>query len=323
MRFHGLMLLRDEINVIAQNLDHLLGWIDALYVLDMGSVDGTWEVIQDYARKDSRVVPMFSRPIVFNDNLRGLLFDRYRERFEPGDWVIRTDGDEFYQVPPPRFAAERLRQSETAVHLQWYYFRLTQQECSDYGTGKVDIDEDRKRPIEDRRRFYQISTYSEPRMFRYRRSMRWPHNSSFPFFAGFVARERIPIRHYPHRDPRQMEMRFRLRAAMMKLKAHAGRHWKLEDWHKELVDSAGDSTSQPVGLAGVRGVYAGPLLHWKPGAPLPEQPLYNHVPSPLTRLQRRLVYPLLLPILDRGHRKYDPSVEPTPLPPEIARTIYD
>ena len=62
MRFHGLMLLRDEIDIIAQNLSHLLSWIDSLYILDMGSVDGTWDIVQDFARKDSRIVPFSASP---------------------------------------------------------------------------------------------------------------------------------------------------------------------------------------------------------------------------------------------------------------------
>ena len=43
MRFHGMMLLRDERDIIVQNLTHLLTWINALYVLDLGSTDGTWK----------------------------------------------------------------------------------------------------------------------------------------------------------------------------------------------------------------------------------------------------------------------------------------
>jgi hypothetical protein len=324
MRFHGLMLLRDENDIIAQNLQHVLSWIDALYILDMGSVDGTWDVVQDYARKDSRVVPFFSRPIVYDDNLRSMLFSQYRQRFEPGDWIVKIDADEFYHLPPPRFVAERLRPLDTAVHLQWYFFRLTTQETADYESGKVSIDDDRKRPITDRRRYYKISTYAEPRMFRYRRSMQWPHNVGFPYNAGFVSRERIPIRHYPHRDPRQMEARYQLRAAMTKLTAHSVAHWKLEDWRKELVDTHPDSSLQEAkgGLAGVRGVDTGPLLYWEPGKPFQEQPLHNHVPPTFKRLQQRLVYPLLLPILDRRRPTYDPSFEPISIPPEVAAGIY-
>ena len=217
MRFHGLLVLRDEGDVVRESLTHLLTWIDALYVQDTGSTDDTWDVVNEFAAKDPRVVPFGREPIVFTDNVRSVMFDRYRDRFDPGDWVLKVDADEFHHVPPPRFVRERLRAGDTAVHLQWYYFRLTAAEVADYESGRVDVLEDRRRPVAERRRFYKVSRYTEPRMFKYRRSMRWAERSSFPFNAGFVARERMPIRHYPHRDPLQMQRRFRLRAGMKRL----------------------------------------------------------------------------------------------------------
>ena len=311
----------------SQNLDHLLSWIDGLYILDMGSVDGTWDVVQHYAKRDSRVVPFFSRPIVYDDNLHCMLFDQYRDRFEPGDWVMKIDADEFYHIPPPRFVSERMRPQESAAYLQWYFFRLTRQEAAANESGIVSVKEDRKRPIEERRRHYKISSYAEPRLFRCRRSMQWPQNISFPFNAGFVSRQRIPIRHYPHRDSEQMERRFRLRAAMMKLKAHAGGHWKLEDWRKELVDVDGASASaiaaEKVGLAGEHGIDTGPLLYWEPGTEFKEQPLPFKMPSMRVRLAQRIIHPLLLPMLDARRPRYDKSHQPTPIPPEIAEHIYD
>src|SRR5688572_18398012 len=115
MRFQGLMLLRDEADIIAQNLDHLLTWIDTLYVLDLGSTDGTWDIVQDYARRDPRIVPYLHRPILYNDSLRSVLFDQFRDRFSPGDWVMKIDADEFYHIPPPQFVRERVRAGETAA----------------------------------------------------------------------------------------------------------------------------------------------------------------------------------------------------------------
>ena len=139
MAFHGLMLVRDEGDIISETLDQLLTWIDGVYILDLGSRDNTWEIVQDFARRDSRVVPWFSRPTVFADWLRGMLFDHFRDRFRPGDWVIRTDADEIYHVAPPKFVKERLRPLDTAVHLQWYFFRLTRLEVAAYESGQVDL----------------------------------------------------------------------------------------------------------------------------------------------------------------------------------------
>jgi len=320
MQFHGLMLLRDERDIIAQNLNHLLSWIDALYILDLGSTDGTWDVVRDFARRDKRIVPYKSSPIIYNDNLRGVLFDQFRDRFAPGDWIMKIDADEFYHVLPPAFVKGRLRPLETAVWLQWYFFRLVQKEVDAYESGAVDVMTDRNRPIEDRRRYYKISEYAEPRMFRYRRGIRWVHDQSVPFNAGFVARERIPIRHYPHRDPLQMQARFTLRSAMMGLCAHAGGHWKLEDWRAEIVDGQGvadASRGNKRGLSGERGIDTGSLHFWEPGTPLKEEPLHNHLAPPMQRLVQRIIHPLLLPVLDPMRRTYSKSYQPCPIPPEV------
>ena len=320
MRFHGMMVVRDEADVLAQTLDDLLRWIDGVYILDTGSTDGTWNIVQDYARRDRRVKPLYSRPLVFKEGLRARVFDAVREQIDPGDWVLRVDGDEFYHIPPPQFVRERLHPLDSAVHLQWYFFRLTTDEVAAYGSGAVDVMQDRQRSITDRRRFYKVSTYAEPRMFRYRKSVRWPEAASFPYNAGFVSRERIPIRHYPHRDPLQMEQRFRLRSAIRKLAVGLGTHWYVKDWHTDLVDphAPPGAAKATEGLAGESGIDTGPLLYWTPGTELPMVRLTNHVPPLRTRLMQRAVHPLLLPILDRRRPAFDSSSEPEPLPTNLS-----
>lgn len=325
MRFHGMMLLRDEEDVIGECLDHLLTWVDALYIYDTGSTDATWDIVQDRARRDRRVVPLVRQPTVYNDALRSWIFHRVREKFEPGDWCCKLDADEFYLVPPPRFVAERLGSLESQVYLQWYFFRMTTAEADAYETGAVGTAEDRKRPIGERRRHYKLSSYGEPRMFKYRRSMRWPESISFPYNAGYLSRERIPILHYPHRDPEQMKRRYRLRSAMMKIDPKAtGGHWKLADWRKDLVDERGGSQAQAtgVGLADTSSVDSGPLLYWKPGTELVEHPFHNHLPPWIPkRLAQRVVHPLLLPLLDARRRRFDPEYQPTFISDEDNRRI--
>jgi hypothetical protein len=314
------MLLRDEQDIIVQNLTHLLTWIDNLYILDLGSTDGTWDIVQDFAARDKRIVPFKRSPIIYTDNLRSYIFSHFRDRFDPGDWILKIDADEFYHVTPPDFVSQRLRPLETAVWLQWYFFRLSRREVADYDSGKVDVMADRQRAIEDRRRYYKVSMYSEPRMFRYRRAMQWPQKVSFPFNAGYVARQRIPIRHYPHRDPLQMQARFRLRAKMMSLKAHAGAHWKLDDWRAEIVDERGvadSSQGNKRGLAGEDGIDSGPLYFWEPGTPLREEAIFTHLPSAGERLMGRIVHPLLLPVLDPTRPVFDRSYEPELIPEQV------
>jgi hypothetical protein len=324
MRFHGLMLLRDERDIIVENLTHLLSWIDALYILDLGSTDGTWDVVQDFAAKDKRIIPFKRSPIIYTDNLRCVIFDTFRHLFDRGDWVMKIDADEIYHVSPPDFVKQRLRRLDTAVWLQWYFFRLLRSEVAAYESGEVDIMTDRKRSITDRRRYYKISEYSEPRMFKYRPAMQWTSVISFPFNAGFVSTNRIPIRHYPHRDALQMETRFRLRAKMMTLQAHAGGHWKLDDWRAEIVDETGiaaASLGNKRGLSGEAGIDTGQLHFWEPGTPLIEQPLPSPTRSRASRVVQRLVHPLLLPILDHRRPKFDRSYQPQAIPAEIQEQL--
>lgn len=321
MRFHGLLIVRDEADVILQSLEDMLTWVDTLHVYDLGSTDSTWDMVEDVAEHDERVFPFKSEPTVYSDSIRCFLFDRLRAGFDEGDWIIKLDADEFYPTPPPRFVRERLSAAEGMVYLQWYFFRLTTEEAADYGSGKVSIAADRLKSIRDRRRYYKVSQWSEPRMFRYRRSMRWPATAHWPYNAGLVARERLPVLHYPHRDPVQMARRFALRAAMKRRAAKAGNHWVTSDWRGELVDARTGVTVNAqhnlrVGLTGENGIDTGALLFWHPGTDLPEVRLYGQIPAWPKRLAQRLAHAALLPFLDKRRPTFNASSRPDVLTEE-------
>lgn len=316
MRFHGLMLLRDEADIIAETLNHLLTWIDVLHIYDLGSTDETWDIVQDFAKRDSRIKPFKNEPTVYQDGLRCVMFDELRGGFEKGDWIMKIDADEFHLIPPPQFAKERLHQRESMVHLQWYFFRLTTDEAVAYESGAVSVKDDRMKSIIERRRFYKVSQYSEPRMFRYRPTMQWASGNYLPYNAGLLARERLPILHYPHRDPVQLTRRFALRTAMMQFNAAAGSHWKAMDWRNELVDistgvSVGVKNGSIEGLAGENGIDTGPIMFWEEGTSLTEVHLHHQVASLSNCLRQRVIYNPLLPIVDMLRPKYDRSYRPT------------
>src|SRR5262249_40855679 len=147
---------------------------------------------------------------------------------------------------------------------------------------------DRRRPVEARRRSFTVSAYSEPRLCRYRAGMQWAANSSFPFNAGLVARARLPIRHYPHRDPIQMERRCRLRALMMADSINTKdwleperHHWAQQDWRTVVVSET---------LPG--------LQEWTPGAELPQPTDCSHISPWPKRAAQRIVHAALLPLFD-------------------------
>lgn len=321
MRFHGLMMVRDEGDIIAENLTSLLTWVDALHIYDLGSTDNTWDIVQDFAARDPRVIPFKREPTVYADSLRSVLFEHIRRRFEAGDWIVKLDADEFHEISPPDFVRNHVAAHEGIIYLQWYFFRLTTAEVGAYEAGNPGVAEDRHRSIAERRRFYKVSNYSEPRMFRYRPTMRWPAESGWPFNAGIIARERMPIRHYPHRDPLQMERRFQLRAAIMALGGRTGDHWRLADWRQDLVDvqtgrTVAASGGRKEGLAGENGIDTGPLLFWEPGTRLPQVNLREpRLPWP-KQIAQRLVYGTVLPWIDRQRPGFDPAFQPDLIPEE-------
>jgi glycosyltransferase involved in cell wall biosynthesis len=305
--FHALLPVRDEADIIGQCLRHMLTWADAIYVFDTGSVDDTWEIVQEFAAKDKRVKPLKKDPVFFSETrLRGWLFHQARKQMRNGDWFLRVDADEFHHILPPEFVKTRMQPHETIAYHQYYDFRLLASEAANWAEGKETL-ADRQRPIEERRRWFTPSIYSEPRLCRYRETMQWPPTVSFPFNAGFVARERLPIRHYPHRDPVQLERRCRLRAIMMADKenrAHWTRpdlhHWAQSEWQKFITP---DNLPE--------------LQQWLPRAGLPEFHLTNHLAPWQKRLTQRMVHALCLPALDRSRPHWPEETYPQKISPEI------
>jgi len=219
-----------------------------------------------------------------------------------GDWFLRVDADEFHHIPPPEFVKTRLRRHETIAWHQYYDFRLTQSEVDAWETGQETL-ADRARPIEERRRHYTVSVYSEPRLCKYRETMHWPPTVSFPYNSGYVARERLPIRHYPHRDPAQLDRRCRLRAVMLQdptLSEGSFSHWNQNEWRGLIT---------PDDLPG--------LQFWPPGTEFREVHATNHLPGAKQRATRRIAHAFCLPILDRLRPAWPEGAYPERIPAEI------
>ena len=304
MRFIALLPVRDEADIIGPCLAHLLEWADAAYVFDTGSVDDTWEIVQSFAAKDRRVHPMRKDPVYFSETrLRSWMFQQARQEMRDGDWFLRVDADEFHHIPPPEFVKTRMRKQETIAYHQYYNFCLLESEVADWDAGRETF-EDRNRPIHERRRWYLPSVYSEPRLCRYRGTMQWPPTVSFPFNAGFLARERLPIRHYPHRDPPQLERRCRLRAVMMADQENRSNwtqpelhHWSQSEWRKFVTPN-----SQPE------------LKHWHPDTDLREVHLTNHLAKPHIRLMQWAAHHFMLPALDSRRPNWPADAYPQRIP---------
>ncbi len=305
--FFALLPVRDEADIIGQCLDHALRWADEIYVFDTGSVDNAWEIVREVASRDKRVVPLRKETVFFSEaRLRGYMFHVARQKMREGDWFLRIDADEFHHITPPQFVKNCMRKHETVAYHQYYDFRLLQSELDQWNRGEETL-KDRQRPIEDRRRHYTVSHYSEPRLCRYRTTMQWPATVSFPFNAGYVARARLPIRHYPHRDPVQLQRRCQVRIIMMSDPERSPpelQHWAERQWKKLIV---------PDDLAG--------LKFWQPGTQLSLVHQTNHLKPPHIRAVQRFIHAFCLPMLDRQRPKFPANSQPQPIPKEIVQKL--
>src|SRR5687768_2343461 len=106
MRIYGLCVVKNECDIIEQALRAASVWCDAIYVLDNGSTDGTWERVQDLARDLPKVIPFLKDSRPFDDGIRNVIFRQYRSRAKADDWWCILDADEFYIDDPREFLAQ-------------------------------------------------------------------------------------------------------------------------------------------------------------------------------------------------------------------------
>jgi hypothetical protein len=239
MKLHAIMVTRDDGDIIAQVLKHLLGQVDFLYVYDTGSLDDTWSQVLTLAKHESRLIPFKSEPAVFFDALKSYPFDHFRHRFRKGDWILKVDSDEFYLDNVRSFIQTKVKWYENVVFYTIRNYKFTSEDAKAWDEGRETLG-DRIRPIQDRRKYWQTYPYGEARIYRYRPTMRWVPWCNDPYFRGVIAKNKIPIAHFNDRDPLQIYRRWTIRRfAAARKGVGIGRRaeWSsTSDWRERIAD---------------------------------------------------------------------------------------
>lgn len=110
MKLVSWSIVNNEIDYLADVIAYHLPWLDAMYVLDTGSTDGTWETLQKLASQNSKLIieryhtqyiPEYNIPweemkSPFPEvEVRNYALQRCRQLCQP-DWSIQLDGDEIF-----------------------------------------------------------------------------------------------------------------------------------------------------------------------------------------------------------------------------------
>ena len=226
MRIHCLTLVKNEGDVLEEVLTSALAWADAIYVFDNGSTDNSWEITNDLARKDSRIVPYVQDACAYDSGLLARIYNAFRNKAELGDWWCRLDADEVYIDEPQLFLKKIPLFFEWVVSSSFQYYFTD----ADWARWKEDPSlYDPGAPLSNLR--YYRNDWGECRFVRHIPERPW--TQAWPKLVRTRAFPiRIWLRHYQWRSPEQIKIRLSTR-----LKTEKGFLHEKTLWQKDHEDA--------------------------------------------------------------------------------------
>jgi len=185
MKIFAIMLVKNEADIVKSVILDAKKWADRIFIMDNGSTDGTWEIIQSLA--DNIVVPWKQDFRPYSNGLRADVFNEFRNEAKDGDWwCFKLDADEFYYDNPKDFLA-RIPKKYSLVAKQSLDYVLTTEDVEEYDFSG-DFEKDKEHI-----KYLRNTCWSEPRFFRFRKSAvdirPDQHFSLFPVGPGVIGNE--------------------------------------------------------------------------------------------------------------------------------------
>jgi glycosyltransferase involved in cell wall biosynthesis len=225
-RIYGLMIAKNEADIIGQSLVHGLDHCDKIIVMDNMSTDGTWEIVEALAAKHpGRIIAHCRIAQPFHDSLRALGYNAFHSEITAQDWWLRFDADEFLNEDPRPILSLAAREGADFVRANQMEFALTDEDIAAIERGE----DSRDRPIEERRRHYRV-TWREFRFFRNDPEIAWDieQNKQFPqnLSKARICSRAIFNRHYAHRDIEQLKTRIAARRGSLSFTHVTDADWR-------------------------------------------------------------------------------------------------
>jgi len=86
MKIYSLLLVKNEADIIASILKAAAQWSDKVIVMDNGSTDETWEIVQQLATEYPQIIPFAKDAQAFQIGLRAVMFDAFKHELTASDW---------------------------------------------------------------------------------------------------------------------------------------------------------------------------------------------------------------------------------------------
>lgn len=202
MKIYSLLLVKDEADVVALSVADACRWSDKVIVIDNGSTDGTWQLLQQMAATNAKIVPFLRYEGPFHIGLRAKAFRAFRKEMHWGDWwCVRLDADEFYPGDVRAFLARVPRCCRT-VKKQSTDYVITEEDLAE-GLLRGDFATDRAKL-----RYCLPARRSERRFMRHVPWLVWLAKWRYPHPWGRVWQYEIPVEHYQYRSAAQMQRRY-------------------------------------------------------------------------------------------------------------------
>jgi len=225
MKLVGLLMMRNDHDILPQVLACNMRYFDAVYVLD-GSDDHeqTRAIFSAYSGKlagmyrDSELPSAYDRPP--RDGARQFLLERIKADLGDEGWIFCLHSDEmFFDVEPAHMvdAAEQMKCDLISISNVHFFLHSSQE---------ADYHYDPRIPVMEQIRFACFPGFPERRAFKNLPNISYDvnhHGSVVPFGLGRELRSPFPVRHYLYRYPEQMIQNIEDRFAR-NWQAY-GKHW--------------------------------------------------------------------------------------------------
>jgi glycosyltransferase involved in cell wall biosynthesis len=230
MEVHVVMIVKNEADIVSETLSDACDKFDFIYVLDNGSTDGTWEIVNELETKTPSLVVAGRSEESFTRGMRGKVYNMYKANSSEGDWWGLLDSDEFYIDDPTEF----LRGIPARFGWVWasrFQFYFTDVDRVSY---LEDPDGWKDKPVEERLRYY-INNHAEPRFVRDDGDLNWPKDEQWPLFEKPISPWLIRHKHYQYRGPEQIQHRLESRYEAIRENHNVYPHERVENWVEAVV----------------------------------------------------------------------------------------